>query len=119
MSWFTIIVLMVVGFVLRRGLLYVLELKHKVRMLEIDKEYSDTMYQECVKHIAACDALLRMAAAKLADLEFRAELLGGQTSDQSQFTKEELQSMRHYLHPDKHRGKTTDLVTKLNGLLDE
>lgn len=101
------------------ALVYVLNLKMKLRMLEIDKEYSDTVYQECVQHIAARDALLRRAAAKLAALELRSEFMGGQTSDQTQFTKEELQSMRHYLHPDKHRGKTTDLVTKLNGILDE
>lgn len=119
MSWLTLLVFLVVGFVLHRGLLYVLELKHKVTMLEIDKEYSETMYKECVRHIAARDVLLHHAAEKLAVLERRAKFLGGQTSDQSQFTKEELQSMRHYLHPDKHRGKTTDLVTKLNGLLDE
>lgn len=118
MSWWPLIILGIV-FGGNKLLIYILELKHKVRMLEIDKEYSDTMYQECVKHIAARDALLHHAAEKLAALEARAELLGGQTSNQAQFTKEELQSMRHYLHPDKHRGKTTDLVTKLNGLLDE
>lgn len=119
MIWWAFILIVAGIVVAERTLLYIVTLKSKIRMLEIDKACSDMMYQECVSHIAARDALLRMAAEKLAALELRAEFLGGQTSDQSQFTKEELQSMRHYLHPDKHRGKTTDLVTKLNGLLDE
>ena len=119
MIWWAFILIVAGVVVAERTLLYIVTLKSKIRILEINKEYSDTMYQECVKHIAARDALLHHAAEKLAALEARAELLGGQTSNQAQFTKEELQSMRHYLHPDKHRGKTTDLVTKLNGLLDE
>lgn len=33
---------------------------------------------------------------------------------EGQFTKDELKKMRHYLHPDKHSGKTESLFIKVN-----
>lgn len=37
-----------------------------------------------------------------------------QAANVKQFTQEDLKRMKHYLHPDKHGGKTNDLFIKVN-----
>lgn len=36
------------------------------------------------------------------------------SENKQQFTQEDLKRMKHYLHPDKHNGKTDDLFIKVN-----
>lgn len=112
MSWLTVVLLLVAVFVLNRGLLYVFELRHKVRMLEIDNKYSEIMVAEYESHVHKIEGLLSR-------LRWEYQLLSQTKNENPQFTKDELKEMQHYLHPDKHRGKTNDLHAKINGLVDE
>ena len=98
------------------GLLYFktlisnINLNSQVRKLEIDKEYSEIMSAEYTRHIRQLTKHIREV-----DWEMRTLL----QNINPQFSKEELKMMQHYLHPDKHRGKTNDLHSKINGLIDE
>lgn len=37
----------------------------------------------------------------------------------SVFTQDELRKLRHYIHPDKHGGKTDDLFVKINRMMNK
>ena len=63
-----------------------------------DKKYSD-LADHCNKVIKAHNNLLDQKRKGFSN---------------HSFTQEDLKRMKHYLHPDKHNGKTNDLFIKVN-----
>ena len=84
-------------------------LRNKIESLEFkikhQRKIIDTLKYDLDRCVSKSDynKLVRKANSVISDLR-----------SNSTFTNDELKRLKHYVHPDKHNGKTNDLFVKVN-----
>lgn len=98
---FTLIGAVMIGVIMGYGQWKMMEDKNKLQKQhdKLKNSYAYLDYQAVI-----LEQEVRLLRAKI-----KSETVG-----EGQFTKDELKKMRHYLHPDKHSGKTESLFIKVN-----
>lgn len=98
---FTLIGAVMIGVIMARG---------QWKLMQ-DKNNLQKQYDKLKSSYASLDykAVWWEQEIRLLRAKIKSETIG-----EGQFTKDELKKMRHYLHPDKHSGKTESLFIKVN-----
>lgn len=91
----------IIGVIMARGQWKLMEEKTKLQKHhdQLKNSYASLDYKT-----VRLEQEIRLLRAKI-----KSQAIG-----EGQFTKDELKKMRHYLHPDKHSGKTESLFIKVN-----